>query len=307
MNNLIKSIASVIILISTQMTIAQRSADTSDISTYKLVWQDDFKGNQLDETNNWTIVLNGKGGGNKEMQYYRRENIAVGNEPLSGESCLIITAKKEKYKGRKCTSGRISTKNKMTFKYGKIEARIKMPKTANGLWPAFWMLGSDHPKAVWPKCGEIDIVEMGNNNGISAGTQDRYFNGACHWGEKFNHGAYPNYGKSTTNAYSLQDDFHLYTLIWDKDFIKMYLDLDKYPSNAPYFEMPINGKNVKDNPAHYFHKPYYVLFNLAIGGNFTQIFNIKQVTALKKGDAKMYIDYIKVYQKGETGEEFTEK
>jgi len=305
MNHTLKSVIASCFLLILQSTSAQNAPQT--MANYQLVWQDTFNGTQLDEKNNWTIVLNGKGGGNKELQYYRRENIAIGKEPISGENCLIITAKKEKYKCKKGTSGRLITQNKMSFKYGKIEARIKMPKSANGLWPAFWMLGSDHPKAVWPKCGEIDIVEMGNNNGIIAGTQDRYFNGACHWGEKFNHGAYPNYGKSTTNEYSLQEDFHLYTLIWDKDAIKMYLDLDKFPANAPYFEMPINGKDVKDDPAHYFHKPYFVLFNLAIGGNFTQIFNIKQVTALNNGDAKMYIDYIKLYQKGETGEEFTGK
>lgn len=271
---------------------------------YHLVWQDNFDGPKLDETNCWSIVVNGNGGGNRELQYYRRENIEVGKEPVSGESCLIITAKKGKSFFKKCTSGRLSTRNKIMFRYGKIEARIKLSKTANGLWPAFWMLGRDYPEAKWPKCGEIDIMEMGNKNGIIAGTQDRYFGGACHWGEKFNHGKYPNYSKATTNPYCLQDSFHLYTLIWDKNAVKMYLDLDKYPDNEPYFEMPINGDNVPNNSAHYFHKQFFIVFNLAVGGNFTGIRHIKQITALKEGEAKMYVDYVRVYQKGDK-EEFS--
>lgn len=290
------------LLISTLPAFAQ--ADGSD--KYKLVWEDNFSKPVLDEAN-WTIVVNGKGGGNRELQYYRKENISVGKEPVSGESCLIITAKKENYRCKKATSGRLSTQGKVSVKYGKIEARIKLPKTANGLWPAFWMLGSDYPKAVWPKCGEIDILEMGNANGIEAGTQDKLFNGACHWGERFNNGRYPNFAKATTSPVSLQDDFHLFTLIWDEKNIKMYLDLDKNPAAIPYFEMPVNGENVANNPARYFHKEFFVIFNLAVGGNFTKIRNIDNITALKEGDAKMYVDYVRMYQKGVDGESFNSK
>jgi len=175
------------------------------------------------------------------------------------------------------------------------------------LWPAFWMLGSDYPKAVWPKCGEIDILEMGNANGIEAGTQDKLFNGACHWGERFNHGRYPNFAKATTSPFSLQDDFHLFTLIWDEKTIKMYVDLDKNPAATSYFEMPVNGENVANNPARYFYKEYFVLFNLAVGGNFTKIHHIKDVTALNSGEAKMYVDYVRIYQKGVDGESFNSK
>ena len=237
------------------------------------------------------------------MQYYKRGNIEVGKEPVSGENCLIITAKKEKYYSKKFTSGRLTTQNKLSFKYGKIEARIKPPRTANGLWPAFWLLGNDYPKALWPKCGEIDIMEMGNHVGIVESSQDRYFNGACHWGEQFNHGKYPNYAKASTGPYSLQDSFHLYTLIWDENAIKMYLDLDKFPDNPPYFEMPIQGKKLPNEVANYFQKPYFIVFNLAVGGNFTGIIDKKQITALKDGEAKMYVDYVKLYQKGVSGEE----
>jgi beta-glucanase (GH16 family) len=89
----------------------------------------------------------------------------------------------------------------------------------------------------WPKCGEIDIVEMGHKDGITNGTQDRYFNGACHWGESFNNGKYPNMGKSSVAPYAIQSDFHLFTVIWTPNEITMYLDQDKYPNVKPYFSL----------------------------------------------------------------------
>ena len=270
---------------------------------YKLVWEDDFNGSKLDKSF-WTAIHSGNGGGNKEIQFYRPENISVGTEPVSGEKCLIITARKELYEKKAATSGRLSTLGKMTFRYGKIEARIKLPKTSNGLWPAFWMLGSDSPEAIWPKCGEIDIVEMGHKKGIDSGTQDRLFNGACHWGESWNGGSYPNKGMSTTNEYSLQDGFHTYTMLWTSDSIKMFLDLDKFPNAKPYYEMPIIGNGSVNETSRYFRKPFYLIFNLAVGGTFSEIYDINEVTALTKGEARMYVDYVKVYQASCSNEEF---
>lgn len=275
----------------------QKSSCLINQNLYQLIWEDNFDGEILDEKNNWTVTVDGKGGGNKELQFYRRESISIGNEMESGESCLIITAKKENYRLRKATSGRLSTQNKMSFKYGKVEARIKLPQTADGLWPAFWMLGKDWPKTPWPRCGEIDILEMGSKKGIKLGLQDRYFNGACHWGESYNNGAYPNFSMSAVSEYSLQNDFHLYTMIWDEKAIKMYLDLDKFPDNDPYFELSICGDDVPVSPVRYFHGEFFLIFNLAVGGNFPGIWDINQVTGLKTGEAKMYIDYVRVYQK----------
>jgi len=306
--NMIK-ILSFILLFFIPGLVAQNNKGThqsdKNADDYHLIWQDNFEGSKLDETNNWKVQQGGSGGGNKEMQYYNRKNIELGKEPESGENCLIISAKKENHLLKKFTSGKIYSRNKISFKYGKIEARIKLPKTANGLWPAFWLLGSDYPKAEWPKCGEIDIMEMGNNNGIISGMQDRYFNGACHWGEKFNHGKYPNFAKSSISPVCLQDGFHLYTLIWDQNALKMYVDLDKNPTIKPYFEMSISGAKVPNNAANYFHKQFFIIFNLAVGGNFTGILDVKDITALNEGEAKMYVDYVRVYQKGNIGEEFS--
>jgi len=290
------------------------SQGSGEINGYKLVWQDEFCGPTLNPSV-WNIEVRNDGGGNNELQYYtnRPDNVSIGIEPVSGKSCLILTAKKETYgtggNQRTCTSGRVTTQGKMSVQYGKIEASIKLPKTANGLWPAFWMLGSNISSSGfgWPTCGEIDILEMGNAQGITAGTQERYFNGALHWGY-YTGGNYPNYGYSVTNAYSLQDDFHLYTCEWDANSIKMYLDKDKYPGVAPYYQMNISGTNDDRGGQYagynYFRHPFFVIFNLAIGGNFPGIFNINNITALNAGDAKMYIDFIKVYQKGDAGENY---
>lgn len=152
--------------------------------SYQLVWEDDFNASTLD-TNYWNVDENARGGGNAEMQYYTPRNVTIEKHPLSGESCLVLNAKREDYRNRPATSGRVNTQDKVMVHYGKIEARIAFPYTADGLWPAFWMLGNNlatnlgnddsidkqknqlaaQGRVVWPKCGEIDIVEMGHKIG----------------------------------------------------------------------------------------------------------------------------------------------
>lgn len=266
------------------------------LDEYRLVWEDRFDGTALD-TAIWNIEINGEGGGNQELQYYRAENVGIGIEPTSKRSCLILTARREEYLGKKATSGRVYTKGCAHFTYGKIEASIKTPHTANGIWPAFWMLGADIDHHPWPKSGEIDIMEMGHLDGIKNGTQNRYFNGACHWGEYDENGNYPNYANSITNPYPLQDDFHLFTLVWDTEEIQMFLDMDKHPNEAPYFTMKISDFTEPNASGYFFHKPHFILFNLAVGGNFTGIWAIDQVTGFVNNEAKMYVDYVRVYQK----------
>lgn len=298
---------------------------------YQLQWSDEFDGTELNR-DNWNVEDNARGGGNAELQYYTPRNISIEKHPATGESCLVLTAKKEDYGNRPCTSARLNTQDKVTVHYGKVEARIAFPHTADGLWPAFWMLGNnlaknlgnnddvDKTKAalakqgrvVWPKCGEIDICEMGHHKGIENGTQDRYFNGACHWGESFNNGAYPNVGGFYTADYPVQGDFHLFTLVWTEDSIAMYLDQDKYPETAPYFQLSLRNKEV-NQPGHYFNHPFYLVLNLAVGGFFpnmpaaekypTRITfddpSFQRVTALPADGTpvKMYVDYIRVYTK----------
>ena len=298
---------------------------------WQLVWSDEFDGETLNSAY-WNVENNARGGGNAELQYYAPKNVTIEKHPVSGESCLVLNAIRENYGNRPCTSARLNTQDKVTVEYGKVEARIAFPHTADGLWPAFWMLGNnlahdlgnnddvdtraDHLAeqglVVWPKCGEIDICEMGHVNGIKAGTQDRYFNGACHWGESFNNGAYPNYGQFCTADYPVQGDFHLFTLIWSEDSIAMYLDQDRYPETEPYFQLSLRGKEV-NQPGHYFNHPFYLVLNLSVGGFFPDMpaaekypelitaedESFLKVTALPADGTpvKMYVDYVRVFKK----------
>ena len=301
-------------------------------SEWKLVWSDEFDGETLN-TAYWNVEDNARGGGNAELQYYAPKNITIERHPVTGESCLVLNAQREDYKNRPCTSARLNTQDKVTVEYGKVEARIAFPMTANGLWPAFWMLGNNlatnlgdnddidaqvkqleaEGRVVWPKCGEIDICEMGHHSGIEAGTQDRYFNGACHWGESFNNGAYPNVGQFHTWDYPVQGDFHLFTLIWTEDSIAMYLDQDRYPDAEPYFQLSLRGKDINE-PGHYFNHPFYLVLNLSVGGFFPNMPaaekypevitaddpSFQRVTALPEDGTpvKMFVDYIRVYKRG---------
>lgn len=298
MTNKTFNIYVVLFLLSSFYVKADAKTLASSAGDYQLVWSDEFNGTSLN-TKAWNVEVNGNGGGNGELQYYRNENVSVGNAP-SGEGCLIITSKKESYGGKQFTSGRVNSMGKAAFKHGKIEARIRLPKTANGLWPAFWMMGNDMNSGVtWPYCGEMDILETGNSAGIKAGTQDRYFNGAMHWGP-YTNGNHPNYAKGYTAPYSVQDGaFHLFTLVWTDTKASMYIDLDKYPDESPYFEMNIDDVSAQNSAGRYFHKQFFLLFNMAVGGSVPNIYNAGEVTALNSGDAKMYVDYVRVYQQSD--------
>lgn len=273
-----------------EMTVTQQTSSTGEAmfvpEGYKLFWSDEFDGVSLN-TDWWTCETGrgSNGWGNAELQYYtdRPENVDV------RDGKLVITARKESYQGATATSARLITLGKVYFKYGYVTASIKLPKTANGLWPAFWMMGNDFKSKGWPNCGETDILEMGNVGGINNGTQEKFLNGACHWGEP-NH-AY--YGPSYTNSYSVQDgQFHTFTCIWDENQIAMYIDLDTNPNAKPYFKMTL--KDFGDNE---FRKDNFILLNLAVGGNFPGIHDINKVTALSGGPAEMEIDYVRVFQK----------
>lgn len=269
---------------------------------YSLVWSDEFDGTVLNEQT-WNIEVSGTGGGNQELQYYKRENVAVEN------GNLVLTARREAYAGKQFTSGRINSKNNTAFQHGIIQARVKMPKTANGLWPAYWMMGNDMDRYGWPRCGEIDIVEMGHFNAISgqyAGMQDRYFAGTTHYGPDASNENHQQYSQDfladETNPV-LNDEYHIFTVEWDDNYLYMYYDLEGYTNarkrRARYFTQEIAYSDAVLAPGHYFQKPFFLLFNLAVGGTYTNIYDPSLITALpNSGDeAKMYVDWVRVYQK----------
>lgn len=235
---------------------------------------DSFNGNV------WTKEVHEAGWTNQELQAYDEAHVSIGTD--DGKSVLILSAER---KGNKIISGRVSTKGKKNFKYGRIEASIKIPKTANGLWPAFWMMGDNNKS--WPQCGEIDIMEMGEHSGISSGTSETLFNTAIHYGANAATGHRQEYNLANV-ANSLQDgNYHTYSLDWSENNLIIAID------NITFYSFDIN----KSKESHdYFQDNFYLLFNLAVGGSFTGITNINGITALKDGEkVNMYIDWVKIF------------
>lgn len=274
------------------------SAQTTTPPTgYKMVWSDEFNGTSLN-TKVWNIEENGNGGGNQELQYYRKENVAVAN------GNLVLTARRENYNNKQFTSGRINSRDKAYFKHGIIQARIKFPKTANGVWPAYWMMGNDYGKLGWPRCGEIDIVETGNAEGIKNGTQTRHFGATLHWGTSAgaNHKQYGTSYLAPENNPLQNDEYHIITTEWNGQFLSMYYDLKDFTvaakNKARFYSATIHASTNSADIGHYFQKPFFFIFNLAVGGNYTGIYNAGGITALPNmGDeAKMLVDWVRVYQ-----------
>jgi beta-glucanase (GH16 family) len=214
----------------------------------KLVWSDEFndhKGTPPDSSK-WIFNLGGGGWGNHELEIYTRnpENIFQ-----DGEGHLIIRAIKT---GSKTfTSARIKTQGKYTLKYGKIEARMKIP-FGQGMWPAFWMLGDDIDTVGWPKCGEIDVMEnIGKEGSIVHGT----VHGPQYFGKD---GISSQYSLPAGKA--LSGDFHVYAVLWSPDSIKFLLDDAAYATVTPT-SLPKGAKWVFDHP-------FFLLLNLAVGGDW---------------------------------------
>lgn len=267
---------------------------------YVLSWHDEFDGDSLDRRA-WNVEVNGTGCGNHELQHYIDAPEAVS----VADGCLLLTAIRRPYgDSHQFTSGRVNTHGKVTFTYGIIEARIKLPSTADGLWPAFWMMGDDISSVGWPRCGEIDIFEMGHHEGIANGTQGSYMNGAAHWGYYIDR-QYPTTATFSNAPYSVHDgQYHLFTCIWTPEKASMYLDLDKYPDADPYYELVIDHNGTPDDRSAdlYFRKPFHILFNLAVGGHFPGITDPDKISALNSSNdntANYYINYVKVYQRDE--------
>ena len=253
---------------------------------YELVWHDEFDtaGVSSPSTDNWWYETGDGGWGNNELQDYvsggKYNGVRIAEV---SDGTLKITAQKIDGKVR---SVRMNTVQGWT--YGYFEGRLKLCK-GKGTWPAFWMMGNDFKSKGWPNCGETDILEMGHQNGIKKGAQEKFLNGACHWGAP----GHQYYSYDFTNSYSVQDgQFHTFTCIWDENQIAMYIDLDTKPDAKPYFKMAL--KDFGDNE---FRKDNFILLNLAVGGNFPGIWDINQITALNDGPAEMEIDYVRVFQK----------
>ena len=253
--------------------------------TYKLVWADEFDNNTLGT--NWNIEVTGNPA-NNELQYYTSRQTGSHPNVEVKDGNLVLTGRRESYGGRSFTSGRVNSAHNVNFTHGMVVARIKLPKTKRGLWPAFWMMGDDISQYGWPYCGEIDILEAGHSQGYG-GREETYFSGAIHWGQDWRSHAY--YSTSYNAPYSVEDDYHIFTAVWTDELLSCYLD----QATKPYFQASI-GTGFDAEP--YMHKPFHILFNLAIGGDFPGITNPSGITALPNAgdEAQMLVDYVRVYQ-----------
>ena len=238
--------------------VARAYADYTD-----LVWGDEFDAGTLDGSR-WKYDLGGGGWGNNELETYTN---SLDNVYLNGGS-LYIKAVRSASGGY--TSGRILTKGKKDFLYGRIDIRAQVPK-GKGVWPAIWMLGSDIDQNNWPKCGEIDIMELRGSKPKELLTTMHFQN---------TQGVRGQQGLTVVQPADLSDAFHIYSIVRSKDQLRFYVDGQQYYSFG-------NG-GASPNP---FNNPFFVVLNVAIGGDFDG--NPDASTTFPQ---QMVVDYVRQYQ-----------
>jgi beta-glucanase (GH16 family) len=235
----------------------------------QLVKQDEFDVDGAPDSSMWSyeIGTGNNGWGNNELEYYtsRPQNIKVEG------GVLKITALKESYMGKGYTSARITSKGKFEQKHGRFEARIKMP-WGKGIWPAFWLLGANSSTVSWPQCGEIDIMEYLGNNPTS-------FFGTVHGPGYSGSNAISKIFNLTNDRFDT--DYHIFGIEWGEDYINYYVDNVLYNQITP---SKVPGEWV-------FNQPFYIILNLAVGGNLPGDPNSETTFP-----QTMLVDYVRVYQ-----------
>jgi hypothetical protein len=235
---------------------------------YTLVWSDEFNGSSIN-TNNWNYETGGNGWGNNELEYYTNSTdnsfVSCGN--------LVIEARKEAMGSNNYTSARLNTSGKKQFQYGRIDMRAKLP-VAQGLWPALWMLGSNIGTVGWPACGETDIMEL-------IGKNPNQVVGSIHWAlANSTNGTYNNAYTLSSGDFSQQ--FHVFSLIWNENYIKIFVDDIPYitanPANLSSGTWPFNASS-------------FLIFNVAVGGNWPG--SPPTTTTFPQ---RMFVDYVRVFQ-----------
>lgn len=247
-----------------------------DLPGWKLVWSDEFNGPRDTpvDSSKWNLMDKGDGFGNNELQFYTKR---TQNAALDGDGSLVISALKESYGGRDYTSARLESLGKFEQTYGRFEARLQVPR-GQGLWPAFWMLGSDISEVSWPNCGEIDIME-------NIGKEPTTVHGTLHG---------PGYsgGNPIGASYSLPDKapfaeaFHTFAVEWEREEIRFYVDGELYKTRTPA-DLPSGARWVYDHP-------FFLLLNVAVGGQWPG-----SPDATTTFPQRMRVDYARVYERSE--------
>jgi beta-glucanase (GH16 family) len=243
-------------------------------SDWKLVWSDEFNGpaNSPPDSTQWNYDLGGGGWGNQELETYTGTHNNVFQD---GKGHLVIRAIKTE--SGTYTSARLKTQGKFSIQYGKVEARIKVPR-GQGLWPAFWMLGDNIAAVGWPECGEIDIMEnIGKEPAMAHGTV---------------HGPGYSGSRGITAQYALPgspplaDDFHVYSIEWSPDLIRFFLDGTAYARVTP--------ASLTNGAVWVYDHPFFLLLDVAVGGAWPG--NPDQTTVFPQD---MLIDWVRVSQRSQ--------
>lgn len=231
-----------------------------------LVWADEFEGTSLNDKY-WNYEIgNNNGWGNNELEYYKKENTTV------KDGYLTIEARQENNGASTYTSSRLTTQDKFNVKYGRVDIRALLPK-GQGIWPALWMLGKNIRQVSWPKCGEIDIMELIGGTG-----NDNTVYGTAHWDNNNSHAQYGGNTKLAAGVFN--DEFHVFSIVWDARKIVWYVDdkqfhiIDTTPAGLSEFQ-----------------EEYFLLVNLAVGGDWPGKPNSATVFP-----QQMKVDYIRVFQ-----------
>ena len=259
--------------------LVSRTSPAPEPAGWTLVWSDEFNGadHSSPDSSKWTAAVGGNGWGNQELEYHTNR---IENAYQSGGS-LVIKAIKEKYTGsdnitREYTSARVTTKDKFTAKYGRFEARIKIP-FGQGMWPAFWLLGDNIGTTGWPTCGEIDIME-------NIGKEPSIIHGTIH-GPGYSGGQGLSSSFTLPNKQRFADSFHVFAVEWEQRVIRFYCDGVLYKTLTPA-DLPEGKVWVYDHP-------FFIILNVAVGGGWPG--NPDATTVFPQ---TMLVDYVRVYSHG---------
>lgn len=247
------------------------AAASAQLPAQKPAWSDEFDGpaGSAPESSKWVHDLGASGWGNAELQNYTSSRE---NSFLDGKGNLVIRAIKTGEK--QYTSARLKTSGKYAVRFGRIEARMKLPY-GQGIWPAFWMLGNQFPKQGWPDCGEIDIMEhIGKEPAIIYGT----LHGPGYSGTAGMPGTY-----SSKDGKPFSDDFHVYGVDWREGEIRFLVDGNEY-SRVRRQDIPAGRKWV-------FDEPFFLLLNLAVGGRWPGY-----PDATSSFPQELTVDWVRVFQ-----------
>jgi beta-glucanase (GH16 family) len=245
-----------------------------DVDGWRLVWNDEFDGpaGSPPDPSRWGYELGDgsaygiPGWGNEELQHYTD---STENAALDGAGNLAITARRD---GETYTSARLLTKETLTFTYGRIETRLRVPR-GPGLWPACWTLGANIAEAGWPDCGEIDVMEH-------VCREPRSIFGTIH-GPGYSGGE--GHGRKIDLPRDVADDFHVFRVDWDEGSLEWGCDGEPYLRATPADLAPNRWV---------FDHPFFVLLNLAVGGNFGG--ELTEDTQLPQ---TLLVDYVRVFER----------